>query len=804
MLSNGAGRSRRPRLRSTFVPGGALIIGLLTLLIGLGGCGGETAPEPAADAPRHQGILAIAFGLGDGTPALSGYIGNPTSDPFRLPAGRYYIEAVDAAGLVATLGIQTATDAEVVELPVSLATAGGATRSERGQQLTTVVTALVVAERAKLAALKSISGGFTTELFDVAAVDSPGDFDRLMALFAELAESQADTIGAVDAIEVRAAAVVPQAALLTGSLSANRNIHFGVFGSIKDTLLGFFGYAGDAGMRAREDIINVGSRLNPDDKQDAFDFIPQAHRGGAGDFDEYLNRLRSGELDDSAATVRAALVRTSVGFAAAAQDDLGDRPGLSIAHREGAELVRRGAELNVQVIKTVLGDVFPGIGQGFDMADDVSEWLEYVRDVYRDPLGSLEASARERITDALKDRIKDRLEELGLPLSDDEIDDLADQASSYLVDAIPELAPDLRELLAQAQDTAAAGPTRAPAPVAPQPRPTSTPSPTATAAPTSAPTRVPTAAAPPRPTATSTPVPAPAPAPAPDTSWVDPVVQNVGTALTAGSVPAEIAQIFLDDLRACLLDGANAGLSRNDAIGRCQTQLDASTPPEDAPLTGTVVASGPVDVAASLPAESAGLLTVLGSEMQITFPAEGGAVTGDVSIVLEMKLGQFLSALFTSPEAAGGSAGDDAAAQAAAEASTALLAALFARTDAPSGEAGETSAIEIPELTDEQRELIDQLQRCVIRIVQAGGVEGVYDATGQSFTGTASLAQSIEPTPECGDELSGDTAQGTLAAADVSEASWTATLSGRTVTGTLESGDGSASPFTLTAVAEGS
>lgn len=147
-----------------------------------------------------------------------------------------------------------------------------------------------------------------------------------------------------------------------------------------------------------------------------------------------------------------------------------------------------------------------------------------------------------------------------------------------------------------------------------------------------------------------------------------------------------------------------------------------------------------------------------------------------------------------------GSAGDDAAA----EASTALPAALFARTDAPGGEAGETSAIEIPELTDEQRELIDQLQRCVIRIVQAGGVEGGHDATGQSFTGTASLAQSIEPTPECGDELSGDTAQGTLAAADVSEASWTATLSGRTVTGTLESGDGSATPFTLTAVAEGS
>ena len=761
------------------------------LLIGLAGCGAETAPEPTADAPASEGILAIAFGVSDGTPALTGYIGNPSSDPFRLPEGRYYVEAMDAAGLVATLGIQTAAKTEVVELPVSLAAAGGAADSERGQQLTTVVTALVVAERAKLAALRSISGGFTTELFDAAAVDSPADVDRLMALLSELADFQTDTIRAVDAIEVRAEAIVPQATLVTGSLSAGPSVHFGVFGSIKDSLLGFFGYAGDAGERARADIIGVGSRLNPDDKQEAFDFIPPAHRGGALDFDAYLNRLRTGELDNSAATVRASLVRTSVGFAAAAQDDLGDRPGLSIAHREGAELVRRGAELNVRVIKTVLGDVFPGIGQGFDMADDVSEWLEYVREVYRDPLGSLESSAREQITEALKDRIKNRLEELGLPLSDDEIDELADQASSDLVDAIPELAPDLGELLAQTEGAATAAPPAAPAPPGPQPVPTATP------APTSARTLEATPTVTPVPTATSTPT--SAPATGPDTSWVDPVVVNVGTALTQGGVPAEVAQIFLDDLRACLLAGANAGLSRNDAIGRCQTELDASAQPDDAPLTGTVVASGPVDLAASLPSEAAGLLTVLGSEMQITFPAEGGAVSGNISISAEMKLGQFLGALFASPEAAG----DDAAAQAAAEASTALLAALFARTDAPGGEAGETSEIEIPELSDEQRELIDQLQRCVIRIVQAGGVEGIYDATSQTFTGTASLAQSIEPTPECGDELSGDAAQGTLAAAEVLEASWTATLSGRSVTGTLESGDGSASPFTLTATAGG-
>jgi hypothetical protein len=60
------------------------LAGLAALLASCGG-GGEKA-----------GILAVAFRLDEGSPAMSAYIGDPSQHPFQLPLGRYYVEALAA------------------------------------------------------------------------------------------------------------------------------------------------------------------------------------------------------------------------------------------------------------------------------------------------------------------------------------------------------------------------------------------------------------------------------------------------------------------------------------------------------------------------------------------------------------------------------------------------------------------------------------------------------------------------------------------------------------------------------------
>ena len=74
-----------------------------------------------------------------------------------------------------------------------------------------------------------------------------------------------------------------------------------------------------------------------------------------------------------------------------------DRVGLSIAHQEGSQFIEQGAALYVDIVKTVLTAGLPGIDQGFEYADKANEWAEFIRSAYQDPLGTLEATARDQI-----------------------------------------------------------------------------------------------------------------------------------------------------------------------------------------------------------------------------------------------------------------------------------------------------------------------------------------------------------------------------------------------------------------------
>ncbi len=100
-------------------------------------------------------------------------------------------------------------------------------------------------------------------------------------------------------------------------------------------------------------------------------------------------------------------------------------------------------------------------------------------------------------------------------------------------------------------------------------------------------------------------------APTPDLSWIEGVVQDTIAVLVGGDIPQEVAEVIGDDLRDCLTAAARRGASRSEAIGECQTFFEPPTTGE------TIQASGSFDA----PFDR-------GNQISLSFPSDGGAVTG--------------------------------------------------------------------------------------------------------------------------------------------------------------------------------
>jgi hypothetical protein len=191
----------------------------------------------------------------------------------------------------------------------------------------------------------------------------------------------------------------------------------------------------------------------------------------------------------------------------------------------------------VAIIETVLGDVFPDITSGFKHAreyiEKVNEWADYGKELYLDPLGTIEGSVREGLQDQIAGRIKADLAECCGDLDPELVAEAAEAIAGQLVAQVPPVfgddtsgagqddpgtVADAEEPTAPPDATGAAegsGTKKPPAAPTPSPvppdTPTSTPAPTDTPVPTSTPTAtatgVPTLTATPKPTATPTPEP---------------------------------------------------------------------------------------------------------------------------------------------------------------------------------------------------------------------------------------------------------------------------------------------------------
>ncbi|HLY29133.1 MAG TPA: hypothetical protein VKQ72_22500, partial [Aggregatilineales bacterium] len=365
------------------------------------------------------------------TAGMIAYVGDPASKRFLLPEGQYALAAVDEQGRIVTQDTITAEIGQPIHLPADFGAAGGVQDDAMASALKTLANFLCDAAEGQLIALQGLSAGFTTPMFDPSARPTQALLNQLNAWYADILSQQDAAMAALYLVQSKAAP--PQAKFLPVGYSARpaRAIpEFSLpFKSLRDKLVGFFGYAGDAGKRARQRILLVAATLTAAQRADAFSALREGFKGDSTTWDEFAKRLQSGELDQQALSIESDL-RNFSQYGDAAQNANQGTGKLLV--QEGSELLKRGAEFDAEVIKTVLGQVFPDITKGFDLADRADEWATYIRDVYKATVG-LDPKAQREV---IKTLIKDELSQCCRDIPPDAADQVATAISERAVDSI--------------------------------------------------------------------------------------------------------------------------------------------------------------------------------------------------------------------------------------------------------------------------------------------------------------------------------------------------------------------------------
>jgi hypothetical protein len=168
-----------------------VLAGLTALLAGCGG-GGEEA-----------GVLAVAFRLDEGSPVMSAYVGDPTKDPFLLPAGRYYVEALNQDEVVFSRSV---VDSDGVRAVGFLPTMGspGVVEPPPAEPILTLANFLVDADLAEYAFLEIATGGFKVSPFDAAVQVEAADVEGLFGLYGDILGQKDGVLAALSQIQARA------------------------------------------------------------------------------------------------------------------------------------------------------------------------------------------------------------------------------------------------------------------------------------------------------------------------------------------------------------------------------------------------------------------------------------------------------------------------------------------------------------------------------------------------------------------------------------------------------------------------
>lgn len=364
---------------------------------------------------------------------LSAYIFNLEQTEIMLPAGRYYAELKLVDGTLMAFSplivadVQNGMGAAAFKQRVSQSI----NAEQAAQQVQDLVRFLVAIDNVRLTYFDLVSDGFQKPLFSSDVELTWDNAGRLLNTFNALGDPEIVNVAA-NAFLTRAEAAQTFQPSKPG-LSAPRS---GLIGNI----LSFFGIMADENEIARQQVLDMYAVIKtPEERQESIEALDERYVAGAESFDEFIDMVRSGEIKDMV-RVRDDLMQ--FGPMQGIMQDLhpdSNRPGGEVIHRVGAEAVRHGAELNVEVIKTVLTSTFPGIEEGFDYADKVNEWAEFVQQVYTDPLQAAGDELTAQAVDAIKNRIKDQFQNLFPDMDEDDVDQLVDQVTGQVTETVTAL-----------------------------------------------------------------------------------------------------------------------------------------------------------------------------------------------------------------------------------------------------------------------------------------------------------------------------------------------------------------------------
>ena len=519
---------------------GILVLALAGLAALFGSCGGGGGEE--------TGILAVAFRLDGEFPLVTAYFGDPSEDPLQLPAGRYYIEALDQDDLAISLGAVDIEEGDVVDFPPSFDAAGGSSSPERVESLKTVASFLIDVELSELVFLEAITGGFTLTPFDPAVEPDAASVQELFEIYADIAAQEDVLRAALSAIEGQA--LVSSGVLYVRSPWApspglwdvfKKKAHDWLFED--DGLLSFMKRATGEGLR--QSILQIAEQIPEQDRESIFNGTSTRLTGNAHNFDSWVEEIKRGNLDHELSAIYGELYSADPEAAARAKQ----RP-IDVHAREGAEGVKHGAKKLLETYKKV-----PIVGKLIDTTEKALEWEEYAKKLAKDLGGTLDESARGRVQKALEDKVKSNLKERFPKLSDKAIDGLAQYFAKKAVAALPKppspLTPAAAPTATQAVPTPKATPSVSPA----APSPSASPSPT---------TEV-----------------------TPGSGWIEGYVQGIASEWVAKCFKGDVKP-YADALRQCLINAMMDGATEEQAKADCPPDVYAPTFPDAGWIEGYV------------------------------------------------------------------------------------------------------------------------------------------------------------------------------------------------------------------------
>lgn len=272
---------------------GTIGLVLAALILPLSGACGD------GDAETEGVVVAVAFRLDEGAPLLSAYVGDPSKDPFELPAGRYYVEALDEDDIALSLGTVDLQNEGAVELPESFGDAGGVANLGQADSLITVAEFLVDIESADLLLLQIVTGGFTLPPFDPEVKLDAELVRELFDLNQRVAAEGEDLLDALSQIEERAEVSLGRSYVRSpGAPPA------GAFDELKEEAREFIDFAPGGLERQRRLTVDYAEGSIPSNDPsgtNVFAALPDDFKRVDGEeahnMQEWLDFLREGRLD---------------------------------------------------------------------------------------------------------------------------------------------------------------------------------------------------------------------------------------------------------------------------------------------------------------------------------------------------------------------------------------------------------------------------------------------------------------------------------------------------------------------------